>query len=183
MCWAPKNFRLSAVPTRPIKDPSTFDKWKLLHINCRIFCFSYDVWCDQINQCIDEIDPNNFKSHGAIFAIFFTPKTPYFLDRTHKILTQRTSPAAWCRPLAALCWNCVIFITTLITFSKTNLEWRHRRRWRHESNCAQLDVASQLELQSNRSCLASWMPVLVLDTVSLSDRVTCVKRHLILKSR
>ena len=39
MCWATKNFRLSAVPIRPIKDPSTFDKWKLLHINCRVFVF------------------------------------------------------------------------------------------------------------------------------------------------
>ena len=57
VCWAPKNFRLSTVPTRHIKDPSTFDKWKLLHIN---FCLLCDVWCDQINQCIYKIDPNNF---------------------------------------------------------------------------------------------------------------------------
>ena len=39
VCWAPKNFRLSAVPTGPIKDLSTFDKWKLLHINCHVFVF------------------------------------------------------------------------------------------------------------------------------------------------
>ena len=65
------------------------------------FCLSYDVWCDHINQCINEIDPNNFKSRCAIFAIFFTPKTPYFLERTHKILTherRRLRDAAHCVP-------------------------------------------------------------------------------------
>ena len=48
------------------------------------FCLSYDVWCDQINQCIDEIDPNNFKSRGAIFAIFLPQKRPTFWSELTK---------------------------------------------------------------------------------------------------
>ena len=48
------------------------------------FCLSYDVWCDQIYQCIDEIDQNNFKSHGAIFAIFLPPKRPTFWSELTK---------------------------------------------------------------------------------------------------
>ena len=39
------------------------------------------------------------------------------------------------------------------------------RWWRHESNCAQWDVASQLELQSNRA----WKTMTLLETVSLSE--------------
>ena len=100
------------------------------------FCLSYDVWCDQINQCIDEINLNNFKSHGAIFVIFLPPKTPYFLERTHKILTQRTSPAARCRPLArsvktALCHeryhNVVMWHLILYKWRRSNKMLRFRR--------------------------------------------------------
>ena len=95
------------------------------------FCLSYDVWCDQINQCIDEIDPNNFKSHGAIFAIFLPPKTPYFLERTHKIITQRTSPAARCRPLYMCIWyeTHLILIRRFI-FHDDVMKWKHfPRNW------------------------------------------------------
>ena len=48
------------------------------------FCLSYGVWCDQINQCIDEIDPNNFQARGAIFAIFLPQKRPTFWSELTK---------------------------------------------------------------------------------------------------
>ena len=41
--WASKNFGISGFLTRPIKDPSTLEKWKLFHRNRRVFCLSYDV--------------------------------------------------------------------------------------------------------------------------------------------
>ena len=99
----PSNFKVTRDKTSPVLTQigrfRTIGRSQLSNPSDLPCCLSYDVWCDQINQCIDEIDPKNFKSHGAIFAIFLPPKTPYFLERTHKILTQRTSPAARSRPL------------------------------------------------------------------------------------
>ena len=110
------------------------------------FRLSYNVWCDKINQCIDEIDPNNFKSHGAIFAIFFTQKTPYFLERTHKILTQRTSPAARCRPLAVTneAFESRDWRERALTFSIVSGRWRHAGGTRAGSRPAFKADVSQL---------------------------------------
>ena len=52
------------------------------------FCLLYDIWCDQINQCIHEIDPNNFKSRGAIFA-FFHPKNAQLSGAKSQNLNSR----------------------------------------------------------------------------------------------
>ena len=57
------------------------------------FCLSNRVWHEQIVLCTIVTDPNNFKCHGTIFAIFWHQKTHYFLERTHQNLTHRMHDA------------------------------------------------------------------------------------------
>ena len=57
------------------------------------FCLSNRVWYEQIVSCMIVTDPNNFKYHGTIFAIFLHQKTHYFLERTHQnLLIECTMP-------------------------------------------------------------------------------------------
>ena len=60
------------------------------------FCLSNRVWHEQIVLCTIVTDPNNFKCHGTIFAIFLHQKTHYFLERTHQNLTHRMHDATHC---------------------------------------------------------------------------------------
>ena len=60
------------------------------------FCLSNRVWHEQIVLCTIVTDPNNFKGHGTIFAIFWHQKTHYFLERTHQNLTHRMHDATHC---------------------------------------------------------------------------------------
>ena len=60
------------------------------------FCLSNRVWHEQIVLCTIVTDPNNFKCHGTIFAIFWHQKTHYFLERTHQNLTHRMHDATHC---------------------------------------------------------------------------------------
>ena len=63
------------------------------------FCLSNRVWHEQIVLCTIVKDPNNFKCHGTIFAIFWHQKTHYFLERTHQNLTHRMHDAThWIYP-------------------------------------------------------------------------------------
>ena len=57
------------------------------------YCLSNRVWHEQIVSCTIVTDPNNFKCHGTIFAIFRHQKTHYFLERTHQNLTHRMHDA------------------------------------------------------------------------------------------
>ena len=57
------------------------------------FCLSNRVWHEQIVLCTIVTDPNNFKCHETIFAIFWRQKTHYFLERTHQNLTHRMHDA------------------------------------------------------------------------------------------
>ena len=65
------------------------------------FCLSNRVWHEQIVLCTIVTDPNNFKCHGTIFAIFWHQKTHYFLERTHQNLTHRMHDATHCWQLGA----------------------------------------------------------------------------------
>ena len=60
------------------------------------FCLSNRVWHEQIVSCMLVTDPNNFKCHGTIFAIFWHQKTHYFLQGTHQNLTHRMHDATHC---------------------------------------------------------------------------------------
>ena len=57
------------------------------------FCLSNRVSHEQTVLCTIVTDPNNFKCHGTIFAIFGHQKTHYFLERTHQNLTHRMHDA------------------------------------------------------------------------------------------
>ena len=48
------------------------------------FCLSDLVWHEQIVSCTIVRDPNNFKCHGTIFAIFDTKKRTTFLSELTK---------------------------------------------------------------------------------------------------
>ena len=67
------------------------------------FCLSNRAWHEQIVLCTIVTDPNNFKCHGTIFAIFWHQKTHYFLERTHQNLTHRMHDATHC--LLAMCYG------------------------------------------------------------------------------
>ena len=60
------------------------------------FRLSNRVWHEQIVLCTIVTDPNNFKCHGTIVAIFWHQKTHYFLERTHQNLTHRMHDATHC---------------------------------------------------------------------------------------
>ena len=73
MCWAPKNFRLSAVPIGPIKDLLAFDKWKLLHKNCHVFVFHMMYGVIRLIKALMKYTQIT-SNLAAPFSQFFYPK-------------------------------------------------------------------------------------------------------------
>ena len=83
----PSNFKVTRYKTSPIFTEierfRTIGRSQLSNPSDLPCCLSNRVWHEQIVLCTIVTDPNNFKCHGTIFAIFWQQKTHYFLERTH----------------------------------------------------------------------------------------------------
>ena len=89
----PKKFSTFGPSDASRKNTIKFHLMQAIAFYSPCFCLSNRVWHEQIVLCTIITDPNNFKCHGTIFAIFWHKKTHYFLERTHQNLTHRMHDA------------------------------------------------------------------------------------------
>ena len=92
----PKFFSTFGPPDASRKKTIKFRLMRDIAFYSPCFCLSNRVWHEQIVSCMMVTDPNNFKCHGIIFAIFWHQKTHYFLQGTHQNLTHRMHDATHC---------------------------------------------------------------------------------------